>query len=217
LPANQNHQMPKKYKNRYRIQSHRKPGWDYSAPGQYFITFVVQKHRCILGHIHNDEMIYNDWGKIILTEWLKSFEIRNELFCDIFQIMPNHLHAIITIIPAAGRGNDGVQPHGRVALQENPGEINPHSKKNHPIRKPKSISSFIAGFKSATNTEIDNAIDAGINLFPEFGKFNRNNHFWQPNYHDHIIRNESSYNRIFNYIKSNPKNWKNDSLKNSGK
>ena len=31
---------------------------------------------------------------------------------------------------------------------------------------------------------------------------------WQRSYHDHIIRNEDEYNKIANYIKNNPSNWK---------
>jgi REP element-mobilizing transposase RayT len=34
--------------------------------------------------------------------------------------------------------------------------------------------------------------------------------FWQRNYHDHIIRNQTSYQTIADYIKSNPVNWKKD-------
>ncbi len=33
---------------------------------------------------------------------------------------------------------------------------------------------------------------------------------WQRNYYEHIIRNEEDYERIFNYIVSNPTNWAKD-------
>jgi putative transposase len=33
---------------------------------------------------------------------------------------------------------------------------------------------------------------------------------WQRNYHEHIIRNEQSYQTISNYIINNPQNWKDD-------
>ena len=33
---------------------------------------------------------------------------------------------------------------------------------------------------------------------------------WQPRYHDHIIRNEEEFQRISDYIKTNPKNWEKD-------
>ena len=33
---------------------------------------------------------------------------------------------------------------------------------------------------------------------------------WQSRFHDHIIRNAESFERIQNYISENPKNWKDD-------
>ena len=39
-------------------------------------------------------------------------------------------------------------------------------------------------------------------LNPEFN--------WQPKFHDHIIRNSESFERIQNYIENNPSNWKED-------
>jgi len=35
---------------------------------------------------------------------------------------------------------------------------------------------------------------------------------FQPNYHDHIIRNKAEYARIKNYIFNNPLEWCNDKL-----
>ena len=34
--------MVKKYKNQYRIEPNRWQYWDYSAPGNYFITIITQ-------------------------------------------------------------------------------------------------------------------------------------------------------------------------------
>ncbi|MEA2104066.1 MAG: transposase, partial [Candidatus Cloacimonadota bacterium] len=75
------------------------------------------------------------------------------------------------------------------------------------IRKPKSISSFLGGFKSVVNSKIDDYIDDNNLNIP---KYNRNNHFFQPNYYDHIIRNNAEYERIKNYIKNNPQKWEGD-------
>lgn len=33
---------------------------------------------------------------------------------------------------------------------------------------------------------------------------------WQSRFHDHIIRNDESYQRISEYIRNNPLNWRND-------
>jgi len=210
--------MSEKYNGIYRVQSHLKHGWDYSSDGQYFLTIAIQNRRCILGEILDGEMILNAWGEIILSEWNKSFEIRRELSCDIFQIMPNHLHAIVTI----NNENFEVETHGRASLQRaslQRASLRRAYLRGTPAfeRKPKSISSFIAGFKSACNTQIDNAIDRGINLYPELGKFNKQNHFWQPNYHDHIIRSAESYDKIFAYIAENPLKWTDDMYYDCGK
>jgi REP element-mobilizing transposase RayT len=105
--------------------------------------------------------------------------------------MPNHLHTIVEIY------HETIESKSLILKQ------------NKPIRLPKSISSFIAGFKSAVNTKIDDFIDENQLAIK---KYNRNNHFFQPNYHDHIIRNQIEYQTISNYIINNPKNWNNDNL-----
>jgi hypothetical protein len=75
------------------------------------------------------------------------------------------------------------------------------------IRKPKSISSFIAGFKSAVITKIDDYIDEHhLNI----RKFNRRNKFWQDNYHDRIIRTDAEYWNVKRYIVRNPEDWNED-------
>jgi putative transposase len=223
-----------KFKNKYRSESHRRPNWDYSANALYFLTIVTQHRICNLGKIANNEMILTDFGNIVETEWFKSFDIRKELFLDEFIMMPNHLHTIVEInnrdvndkpenkiIPDDDR-ND-VNTHDRAYQQSSP-QSSPQSpppdintddhpyqsiKRNPPIRLPQSISSFIAGFKSAVNTKIDDYIDEKKLNIP---KYNRNNHFFQPNYHDHIIRNDREYQRIKNYIINNPANWEKDTF-----
>ncbi|TAF32618.1 MAG: transposase [Cytophagales bacterium] len=193
-----------KFKNKYRIQSHRKPNWDYSSDALYFLTLVTQNRECNLGKIVNKEIILSDFGKIVEYEWFQSFEIRKELILHQFILMPNHLHTIVEIYNE-NRVETPVEAHGRVPLQ-NESEL-PSIKQNAPIRLPKSISSFIAGFKSAVNTKIDDYIDEHQLDIP---KYNKNNHFFQPNYHDHIIRNDIEYQNISNYIINNPAKWVED-------
>ena len=185
-----------KYQNKYRIKSHRKPNWDYSADAFYFLTIVTQNRECNLGSIVNYEMLLSDYGKIVETEWFKSFDIRDELMLHEFVLMPNHLHAIVEIY----NQNRGADPFA--ARPSNP-----------PVRLPKSISSFIAGFKSAVNTKIDDYIDENNDKGERpliATKYNRQNHFFQPNYHDHIIRNDFEYHNISNYIINNPAKWADD-------
>jgi REP element-mobilizing transposase RayT len=59
----------------------------------------------------------------------------------------------------------------------------------------KNLSSVIRGFKSAVTI-------SARKINPYFA--------WQPRYHDHIIRDYGSYQKIKNYIIDNPKNWELD-------
>jgi REP element-mobilizing transposase RayT len=200
--------------------------WDYSENGMYFITIVCNNRINWFGKIENCKMILSNFGKIVNDEWMKSFEIRNELFLDEYIIMPDHLHAIVllkkmvdnngsddTVVDngiVETHGHFPIEPHGRF-LVETHGRASLSSVEptNNSIfqRKPKSISSFMAGFKSATSNEIDNFID---NNGLEISKFNKNNRLWQPNYYDRIIRNESEYYKRKNYIINNPLKWNDD-------
>ena len=201
------------------------PKWDYSGNGTYFITLVTQNRECNLGQINNGETLFSGFGKIVNEEWLKSFEIRDELYLDEYIIMPNHLHAIVVLnnhrIKKNGAygGDDSVgtdetdethvETHGRASLQSPQQSDNPSRAQSPIFRKPKSISSFIGCFKSAVNSKIDDFIDNNRLNIP---KYNRNNHFFQSNYHDHIIRNHLEYERIKKYIINNPANWNDDTF-----
>lgn len=208
-----------KYQNKYRIQSHRKPNWDYSAEAMYFLTIVTQHRECILGTIVNHEMVLSDFGKIVEMEWFKSFEIRDELLLHTFVTMPNHLHGIVEIREkwdGMDGGTDGGTTDVIAAVVDSTATPTDSIdtdllsiKRNPPIRLPKSISSFMAGFKSAVNTKIDDYIDEHQLNIP---KYNKKNHFFQPNYHDHIIRNDREFGIIERYIVNNPMNWGKDKI-----
>ena len=184
------------FKNKYRIPSNRLCGWDYAHTGHYYITIVTYDRIPYFGHIQDGEMVLNEMGQIVFDEFFKSFKIRSELFLGAFVLMPNHIHAIVILVNPEQNDNH-VETHGRASLQP------PKSNILQPFhRQPKSISSFVAGFKSATIKRIDDWIDE--NNMP-LEKFNSNNPLWQSNYHDHIIRNEIEYRDIAQYIADNPK------------
>lgn len=70
------------YKNKYRVESARLPGWDYSRQGYYFITVCTYDRQYLFGNIKNGKMYLNEYGNIILDEWNRSFTIRRELIRD---------------------------------------------------------------------------------------------------------------------------------------
>ena len=211
--------MPDRFKDKYRIPSNRLRGWDYARNGHYYITIVTAGRKRLFGEIVNGEMVLNEWGQIVYDEFFKSFEMRTELFLGEFVLMPDHLHAIVILdktkcmdVGACGDGSHGdvsfgpVETHGRASLpqsQPQPWQFQPQQPQPTPPfqRQPKSISSFVAGFKSATVKRIDDWIDANQ---PTMAKFNKNNPLWQSNYYDHIIRDVIEYQYIAEYIVRNP-------------
>ena len=176
-----------KFKDKYRIESNRYYRWDYSNTGLYFITIATENKIKYFGKIENKIIILSKFGKIVKNEWEKSFDIRNELFADESIIMPNHIHAIVAINKTENIKNE--KPARKF------------------YRTPKSLSTFVGGFKSAIINKIDDFIDEN-NL--TIKKFKRNNKLWQANFHDHIIRNHEEYCNIKNYIYNNPKKWHED-------
>lgn len=213
-----------KYLNKYRISSNRLRGWNYAQSGHYFITIVTCGRKHLLGKIVDGQMILNPIGEIVNAEFLKSFELRKELYLGGYVIMPNHIHAILILDKEESVKEDAQTSAYGIAQCE-----------------PKSISSFVAGFKSSSINRIDDWIDAvnaqnrnggnvgggnvgdgnvethGRASLPRLHgikKFNKNNPLWQNNYHDHIIRNETEYRRISEYIVNNPLKWDKDTLSN---
>ncbi|GAB4330551.1 MAG: transposase [Calditrichia bacterium] len=175
-----------KFRGKYRIPSARLAGWDYASPGAYFITICTAGRVHLFGTVRDGQMILSSLGEIVREEWEKSFAIRQELECDAFVIMPNHIHAIVRI----------VETDGRPSLRRPP--QSPPPKTVVAYRAPKSISSFVAGFKSAATKRIN-----------EY-RGTPGESVWQARFHDHIIRNQQEYERIAAYIAANPMNWDQD-------
>jgi REP element-mobilizing transposase RayT len=183
-----------KFQNKYRNESARAPWWNYANDGAYFITICTAERKWLFGEISNNEMNLSPIGEMVYQEWNVSFDMRAELFCDTFVIMPNHIHAILRIDNNIVGTHGIVRTHGRASLQTPP--------KNTGVayRSPKSISSFMAGFKSAATKRINE-----YRISPKMS-------VWQTRFHDHIIRNDAEYQRIYNYIETNIQNWEKDTF-----
>jgi len=94
--------------------------------------------------------------------------------------MPNHIHAIVHIVH-----DPFVGAHGRAPL-------------HHPYRTPRSLGSFISGFKSSVTKRINE-----IRRTPGVP-------VWQRNYYEHIIRDQEELDKFRRYIQDNPLKWELD-------
>jgi len=190
-----------KFQNKYRNESARASWWNYANDGAYFVTICTAGREWLFGEISNNEMNLSPIGEMVYQEWNISFDMRAELFCDTFVIMPNHIHAILRIdngmVGTHGVGTHGiVGTHGRASLPS----PTPPTNTGVAYRTPKSISSFMAGFKSAATKRINE-----YRISPKMP-------VWQTRFHDHIIRNDAEYQRIYNYIETNIQNWEKDTF-----
>ncbi|MNR97069.1 Transposase IS200 like protein [compost metagenome] len=213
------------FKNKYQTQSNRLKNWDYSSEAIYFITLVTQNRECIFGDIDENKMILNDIGKIIEIELLKSIAIREHWFFHNWVIMPNHIHLLVEIKndTTISVTSSNVEMHCSASLHyaSPQSELKSQSKlqPSKLYRKPNSISSFVGVFKSVTTKQINSLMENASSrdapcrdaLQCVSTKRNRNT-IWQSNYHDHIVRNYNSFDKIYHYIKNNPKNWDTDSI-----
>lgn len=174
-------------------RSIRLKGYDYAQAGLYFITICCQDRTCLFGEITDGEMILNDAGQMVETQWLAWPNRFPTVALHEYVVMPNHFHAILEIVGAT-----------LVVVQntEIVGQQKEQSQGIASIDMPvnKTIGDMMDAFKSITTVEYIRGVK-NMGWQPFNGKI------WQRNYHEHIIRNEQSYQPISNYIINNSAKW----------
>jgi len=204
-------EMVAKFKNKYRIESARLAGYDYSQSGAYFITICTRNRQHYFGEIlppigeTGVTLHLTPIGQIAEQEWIKTPAIRPDMNISLnaYMVMPNHFHGIIIFgenefnrCRCRGAMHRASTPID--AMHHDPTPIDATHHNLTPITggkfgpQSKNLASVIRGFKSAVT------VYARKNNI-EFG--------WQGRFHDHIIRNEDEFHRIRNYILANPANW----------
>jgi REP element-mobilizing transposase RayT len=201
--------MSDKFQNKYRIPSARLQTWDYGNNGSYFITICTQGREHYFGDIVGGEMQLNEIGKLAEQYWI---EIPNHFpFIELgnFVVMPNHVHGILVIdknepetgsliapVPPVETPNLGVSTTPRITT---PRTTNVPTKSQNGGKnekwKPGTIGVIINQYKRICTIN-------ARKIHSDFA--------WQSRFHDHIIRDAESFERIQNYIADNPKNWKDD-------
>ena len=174
-----------------RRKQNRLPDYDYSAPGAYFVTVCTHEKRCSLSVITVGAGAL-DGPSIQLTEQGKIVE---KYILSTEQIPGMHVDKYV-IMPN--------HIHLILVVDGNSG----------PSRAPAPTNAFEGDVSSKTpaNAKIPRAIgvmkrlinkEAGENIF-------------QRSYHEHVIRNEADYRRIWDYIDTNPAKWTEDCYYMSG-
>ena len=199
-------------------------GFDYSSSRYYFVTMCVDYRVHSFGIIENKMMQLSPDGKIAQEQlnWLGRQYPYIQLISSV--IMPNHIHVIIFINvnyyndlydfdnigngresiagnvceSIAGNGRESILGNVCESILGNGRESILGNGRDRSLHKIKPIPELIGAYKTTVSKLIHLSGDVSFK--------------WQKSYHDHIIRNRVSLNRIKNYIETNPEKWDSDAF-----
>ncbi|WP_460502695.1 transposase [Hymenobacter agri] len=178
-----------KFDSRFRIESARWAGYDYSQSGVYFVTLCTLNRARYFGEIilptgrwEEAELAPSVQAHIARECWLQ-IPIRFPfVVLDAFVIMPDHVHGIL--------------------IFDKPEEKRPalnYQNSFGPQRE--NLAAVIRGFKAGVSAAIK---QRGL----EFG--------WQSRFHDRVVRNDVELEKIQRYIADNPVRWKHEQFAEEG-
>ncbi|MFM9825871.1 transposase [Flavobacterium sp.] len=230
--------MAEKFRNKYRVPSARLQNWDYGTNGAYFITICTKEMQHFFGEVVNKKMNLNSLGVLAEEYWIEILKQFPYVELGNFQIMPNHMHGILiidkSIVTAAdvetrliaSNLNDANSSETRLIasnlndanssetrlIASNLNDVN--SSETRLITSVPLEKDGIGGFAGENNPMLADNISRIIRWYKgrctfEIRKINPN-FGWHPRFHDHIIRNSESFERIKNYIEENPARWEED-------
>ena len=165
-------------------------GYDYSQPGDYFVTMNTKDRERLFGTIEDGHMLLNDFGEIVAACWRDLPNHYPYIKIDEFVVMPDHVHGIIVI--KANPVREGSEPSRTEHSRADTSRTDASLPRRHPL------SEIVRSFKTFSARRINEI--RGVQGVP----------VWQRNYFEHIIRNEQSLKRIREYISLNPKAWNAD-------
>lgn len=173
--------------------------WHDYNEGIYFVTICCANRKHYFGEISNSQIHLTDIGEILksalvqLNNHFQEAELLNHV------IMPNHLHLIVATRHGASSQAKGNQEPISTA-KSNLGFLHPKRHDaipNQDFHHNSRLAVIIGQLKSTVKREANK-----LNIPFE----------WQPRYHEHIIRDQTAFDNIMNYIDTNIENWQFDSL-----
>lgn len=157
--------------------------YDYSQFGFYFLTLCTKNRIQYFGTIKDKQLHLTEIGNIAKHYWEEIPKHFPHIFLDEFIIMPEHIHGILVI-------------------QNSP----PARTNNYWSQQPKGESQTPIPWQTTWSLTISSAIRGfkiGVTKWCR-----QNNHpgfTWQKSFHDRIIRTETEYINVQQYIINNPR------------
>jgi len=181
----------------------RLPGYDYTQPGGYYVTIVTHGREPVLGAVVDGTVVLATPGVIVQQTWRDLPHHFANVMLDEFVIMPNHVHGIVMITdgirikPDMMDGNCRGEASGNDITGE-PTHIMPDASPLPHGTQRGSLGAILQNFKSISARRINAMQNTS------------GQPFWQRNYHEHVIRNETDLQIIRQYIHDNPSKWELD-------
>ena len=186
-----------------RRKRNRMLGYDYSSNNLYFVTICVQDRKCCFGSVGTgrDLSVHAFLSvpaplpedELHSNLQIKSKESNNQLMIlnQLGQMAYKQLQWLEEQYEYVVLHSSIVMPNHVHAIIEIDSRLVSDS-----TMKIKSLSELVGAYKTTSSKLIRRS---GFESFA-----------WHRSFHDHIIRNEQSYNRIMNYIITNAERWKAD-------
>ena len=196
-----------KFQNKYCIPSARANWHNYNG-GVYFVTICTKNREHYFGEIcPGPQMQLSPIGQYAYNQFINVKTHYPYAKIPLFVIMPDHIHAIVTIDGENEIGGYGVHAQCRdvarrcgdvaricrdVARNVSTG-VNTQMANISPRKN--SLAVVIRGVKSSIT---------------KFANEKKIPFAWQTRFHDRIIRNQAELDRISDYIEKNVVNWHDD-------
>ena len=207
-----------KFQNKFRIPSARADWHDYNG-GVYFVTICTKNREHYFGEITHccrdvarccrdvarnvstePQMQLSPIGQYAYEQFMNVKSHYPYAEIPLFVIMPDHIHAIVTIDGENEIGGNGAHTQcGDVARNVSTSARNVSTGVNTQMAnispRKNSLAVVIRGVKSSIT---------------KFANENNIPFAWQTRFHDRIIRNQDEFDKISDYIEKNVVNWQND-------
>ncbi len=224
-----------KFQNKYRIPSARAYWHDYNG-GVYFVTICTKNREHYFGEITHcrdvarnvstePQMQLSPIGQYAYEQFMNVKSHYPYAEIPLFVIMPDHIHAIVTIDGENEIGGNGVQTQcgdGMRTQCEN--IVRTHCRdvaRTHCRDVARTQCRDVArNVSTGVNIQMANisphknslaVVIRGIkSSITKFANQNNTPFAWQTRFHDRIVRNQDEFDRISDYIEKNVVNWQND-------
>jgi REP element-mobilizing transposase RayT len=207
-----------KFQNKYCIPSARANWHNYNG-GVYFVTICTKNREHYFGEIcPGPQMQLSPIGQYVYEQFINVKTHYPYAKIPLFVIMPDHIHAIVTIDGENEIGGNGMHTQCRDVARNVCNENIARDACGNGVHA--QCGDVARNVSTGVNTQMANisprknslaVVIRGVkSSITKFANENKIPFAWQTRFHDRIIRNQAELDRISDYIEKNVVNWHDD-------